>query len=417
MSTDRHFNCLFIGDVGSYYRTGGGYTFARNLLEQLLSIEYLLVTAVVYQSRRDQETVDGLMRTITQGLTPYYVINASSYGIGTPAVDICAALALKTLIRKMGRIDLLVFDQPNPVQHLFKNIPSIAMFHGGGFSKQTFSLRHPRSSLHRVWSNSLLSNTYKRYLTDICGYVPMFNSDDTLEKLSEDFSLSKVDRNNLESNVTWLPIDTEKFKKDLGIRSSMRSKYKILDDEVVIIYLSNFNSEMKRACLAPILFGKIVQQPKVRIFFVGAGNDDYAQPLDAFCRLHKNAQRIKEIPLSDAPAWFNLADIAVSFSYRETFGYTVVEGMACELPTVVFSLGALKEHIVNGVNGLSVSGNQEFSESLLALATNSELRKEYGAAARKTVLDRYSYSAFGQRFRLLINRALSCSEPSRNASK
>ena len=411
MSADRQFNCLFVGDVGSHYRTGGGYTFARNLLEQLLSIENLLVTPVVYQSRRDQGTVDELMLSITQGLVPYHVINAKTYGIGKPSVDIYVALALKKLIKKMGKIDLLVLDQPNPVQHLFKNIPSIVMLHGGGFSKQSFSLRHPRSSLNTSWSNFLLSNLYKKYLNKTCGYTPLFNSLDTLAKLSVDFNISIKQLNDLEAHVTWLPVDTDVFQKNKDIRSAMRSKYKILDDEVVIIYLSNFNSETKRAYLAPILLGKIVQQPKVRIFFVGAGNDDHALPLDEFCRLHKNAQRIKEIPLSDAPAWFNMADIAVSFSYRETFGYTIVEGMACELPTVIFALGALKEHIKNGVNGFSVNSNQEFAESLISLATNPELRKEYGVAARKTVLDRYSYATFGQKLRLLIDKALSRAEP------
>jgi glycosyltransferase involved in cell wall biosynthesis len=403
MSDKNKFHCLYVGDVGSDYRTGGGHTYARNLLLQLTSLDNIIVTPVVYQSNRDRGTVVEMVSNLTGNVAPAIIINTRTYGIGKPLVDIYAGLTLRRLLKRIRKVDCVIFDQPNIVQYLLPNIPSIVMFHGqAGFMHNSFSFRHPRSSFYGGWQRMLLTGLYLRYMKLQRGYYPLFNSHDTLSHLVCDLALSKKEHNELLKYVSWLAVDTELFQYKHEARFEMRKKYSIADDEVVIIYLSNFVSSMKRGYLTPVLLESISQNQKVKLFFIGAGGNENSGPVDDFCKTHVNAFRIFEIAPSEVPAWYSMADIAISFSDKETFGFTVVEGMACKLPTVVFAMGALKEHIVNGVNGIAANSNQEFMDGLAMLVNSSELRKKLGTAARKSVLDNYSFSSFKNKLQAVI---------------
>lgn len=410
MSVRQKFHCLYIGDVGSDYRTGGGYSFARNLLSQLSSLDYLLVTPVVYQSNRDRGTVGEMMNIIARNANPPIILNTRTYGIGKPLIDIYAGLTLMRLLKTIINVDIVIFDQPNIVQYFLPNIPSIAMFHGqAGFMQNSFSFRHPRSSLYGSWQRLLLTGLYMRYMKGQQGYFPLFNSHDTLSHLVIDLGLSKKEHQGLLKYVSWLPVDTDLFQLNQEVRTEMRKKNLVAEDEVAIIYLSNFVSSMKRGYLTAELLESISLNPKVKLFFIGAGGDDNSRPVDDFCQTHVNAFRISEIAPGEVPAWYSMADIAISFSDKETFGFSVVEGMACKLPSIVFAQGALKEHIINGVNGIAASSNQEFMDALVTLVSNSELRNKIGAAARQSVVERYSFSSFKHKLQDVIEKVLSSS--------
>ncbi len=60
------------------------------------------------------------------------------------------------------------------------------------------------------------------------------------------------------------------------------------------------------------------------------------------------AGRIAE---SDKVGYYNAADLFVSPSSLEGFGFTVGEAMSCGLPVVVSDRGALPELVVNGEGG------------------------------------------------------------------
>jgi len=94
---------------------------------------------------------------------------------------------------------------------------------------------------------------------------------------------------------------------------------------------------------------------------------------------------IPEVPIEDMPAAYRKLSIYVSPSHLEGFGLTVAEALATGVPTVATrGVGAFDVLVEDKKNGfLYQPGNtNELEEKLRQLMSNSNLRKEMGAAAR-----------------------------------
>lgn len=72
------------------------------------------------------------------------------------------------------------------------------------------------------------------------------------------------------------------------------------------------------------------------------------------------------------------------------FFFKTVQYMAVGLPVVARRIGSNSEIIEHGVNGFLVETKDEWYNFMRELATNHELRLQMGAAARATVVERYS---------------------------
>ena len=93
------------------------------------------------------------------------------------------------------------------------------------------------------------------------------------------------------------------------------------------------------------------------------------------------------------PEYLNMMDIYAALSVSESFGVSVVEASACELPVVVTDTGGLKEVVEDMVTGFVVPvGNVEQTviafEKLLA---DMDLRKAMGENGRKKVRKMYNW--------------------------
>ena len=96
--------------------------------------------------------------------------------------------------------------------------------------------------------------------------------------------------------------------------------------------------------------------------------------------------RVEKIP------WYhNMLDIFVALSYREGFGVSALEALACENPVVVSDVGGFKEIVVDGEIGYRVPpGKPERAAIVIEkLIFNSELREKMGKKGREWVLKNY----------------------------
>lgn len=86
--------------------------------------------------------------------------------------------------------------------------------------------------------------------------------------------------------------------------------------------------------------------------------------------------------------YYQKASIYVAPTQYETFGYTILEAMACGLPIVTTPVGAIPELIEHGVNGLFVpfGDSKRLSESIKMLLSDSGLRMEMGNNNRQKAL-------------------------------
>jgi alpha-maltose-1-phosphate synthase len=115
------------------------------------------------------------------------------------------------------------------------------------------------------------------------------------------------------------------------------------------------------------------------------------------------------LPKEDVITLYTHAAVFVCPSVYEPFGIINLEAMACETPVVASAVGGIPEIVVDGETGLLVplepddSGTFEprdpeaFSAALAAavndLMADPQRRAAMGAAARKRVLERFSWSA------------------------
>ena len=86
---------------------------------------------------------------------------------------------------------------------------------------------------------------------------------------------------------------------------------------------------------------------------------------------------------------YNCADVFVTPSLQESFGYTACEAMACGTPVVAFPVGGLREQITHLENGYlaEFQNAQDIAKGIIYCAEN---REQLGVQARKSAVW-YSY--------------------------
>ena len=385
-------NVTFFADFGSKNRPyTGGYYFAECLLGILrkLDINLTIFSAVIPKIDKDTALIKG---------DNIIEIKLPIGGFGNPFVGLKWAFQLRKKLKKMPKQDLYIFDQPMTLVNILPKAPAVAMFHGSDFVKlKDLSISHPRDFFYSIfWRKMFLNKINKKFLTKEIG-IPLFNSNDTLNRLSADFTL---DPRPLEQYVTHLPVDTDKFKRDNNERNKIREYYKIADDEILIVALSNFDL-IKRADRLSSIVLKILkssQTDKVKFLLIGGGR--ISKPIDDLIEnpdFLKNIIRIKEVSHNDVYKYYSAADIALSASERESFGYFIAEGMSTELPFVAYRGGAIEEVIQNNTTGFVVDSEDEFLESLQKLLNDNSLRLKMGEVGRERVIKMFSMEIFKER--------------------
>lgn len=99
------------------------------------------------------------------------------------------------------------------------------------------------------------------------------------------------------------------------------------------------------------------------------------------------------IPHEKVPVELGKLDVYVAVSRRESFGVSVLEASACELPVIVSAVGGLPEVVDEGSTGYIIPKEDPdaLSKVLFKLATNNNLRQTLGAAGRHFVAERYEW--------------------------
>jgi glycosyltransferase involved in cell wall biosynthesis len=99
------------------------------------------------------------------------------------------------------------------------------------------------------------------------------------------------------------------------------------------------------------------------------------------------------VPFSKVPFYQNMIDIAVFPSVSESFGVSVIEASACEIPVIVSNIGGLPEVVEDEVTGLIFPSKdvEKLVSKLELLILNVELRKKMGKAGRERVMKQFNW--------------------------
>lgn len=174
-------------------------------------------------------------------------------------------------------------------------------------------------------------------------------------------------------------VDTLRFDpahRDPGLRAG----WGVEGDSPVLLHVGRLAPE-KNLALAVRAFREVqVRQPHARLVLVGDGplrpqlERDHPDLVFAGTRLGDDLAR-----------HYASADLFVFPSLSETFGNVTLEAMASGLPVVAQSRGAAAEHLADGRHGAAVEPGDDdaFVRACVHLATQPELRRSMGAAARQ----------------------------------
>ncbi len=99
--------------------------------------------------------------------------------------------------------------------------------------------------------------------------------------------------------------------------------------------------------------------------------------------------------------WYSIADVFVSPSLQEGFGYTVCEALACGTPATTFAVGGLLDQIMHKENGYLAKpcDAKDLAEGIRYCI---EHRDRLGNAARRRVISHNSYDVIGAQYRKLL---------------
>lgn len=318
------------------------------------------------------------------------------------------ALKIRNRLKKMPPQDLYISDQPLTCFSWFPKAPVACLFIGpeaGWHFGLNHLIRHPRSSLEvLLWQKPFLGRMQHGLLCRKTG-IPLINSRYTLLELAADH---KIDQKELEPYVIYQPADIVGYQKDENARLRRRRDLGINAEGVLITYISNF-APKKRVDRVPAIVRHYYDAlPKVNAKFLFVGRRIAAAPLDELAKsdeFRSLCLKIDEVKPYEVREFYSASDIAITTSESETFGYTVVEGMAAGLPTVAYSEGSIPE-IVTENTGFIISKDDArgFANALVRLTTDVELRQTMGRAAKERAQKEFSREAFAARLLRILRR-------------
>ena len=189
--------------------------------------------------------------------------------------------------------------------------------------------------------------------------------------------------------VTPFGVDTEKFQPRKSINlfrneAIVIGTVKTLEKKYGILFLLKSFANVK---------SKHPELP-LKLLIVGGGTEE--KQLKALAvRLKISGETIftGKINHDEVNKYHSQFSIAVfpSINDSESFGVSVLEASACEVPVVASKIGGVPEVVQDGITGILVSPKDEMvlAEAIEKLVLNADLRSKMGKAGRKFVQQNY----------------------------
>jgi glycosyltransferase involved in cell wall biosynthesis len=173
---------------------------------------------------------------------------------------------------------------------------------------------------------------------------------------------------------------------------SVRKKFNIKEDEVVLILVSRLTEEKNIHFVFHALINLLKKNKQVKFLVVG---DGYLLP--ELKILSKKERLDEKIIFSDLVQkeelknYLSAGDIYVGASQSETQGMNMSEAMYMGLPIVAVKATGTNSLVKNGENGILVSENEkEFRKAVEKLINDSDSRKRMSLASAKIARENFT---------------------------
>lgn len=181
---------------------------------------------------------------------------------------------------------------------------------------------------------------------------------------------------------TLLPDEKDGLRRRLGIG----------DDELVVGMTAGFRPEKNHEEVF-VAFSRLIREGlPVRLLLIGDGDRRGLLEREAR-KLGIDGRIVWAGFTGDPKGYLSIVDVGVLFSYAvETFSMAILEMMAMGRPVVAADIGGTREAVQDGVTGFLVPPRNvdALADRLGLLLRDPRLRRTCGAAARETVLKRFT---------------------------
>lgn len=191
-------------------------------------------------------------------------------------------------------------------------------------------------------------------------------------------------------------IDHDNYAPVVGNRNELRSCYG-LDSGFTLLYAGRISRDKSLGFLARVYQELMARQEQINLVIAGEGPllDELKASLSGCGRVRFTGR----VALKDMPLLYSICDLLVFPSTMDTFGMSVLEAQACELPALVTNFGGPQEVIEPGVTGWVAPADNagKWVESILTLKQmHGQDPDGYNAvrrAARRRVREHFSWEA------------------------
>jgi UDP-glucose:(heptosyl)LPS alpha-1,3-glucosyltransferase len=190
-------------------------------------------------------------------------------------------------------------------------------------------------------------------------------------------------------------IDEFKIESRSLFRNKVRDKHKILENEIIILFVAH---EFKRKGLRYLIEAlNLINNDKVKIMVVGRDDEK------AFVELAKKLG-IKEKVIfaghsTNIAEYFAAADIFCFPTLDEPFGLVIIEALASGLPTITSKIAGAAELMQNGKDGLLLddpTSPNEIATKINLLINDKNLYEQISKEAINTA-KKYSWQQIAKR--------------------
>ena len=217
--------------------------------------------------------------------------------------------------------------------------------------------------------------------------------------------------------IDIIPCGTDIQQFGSVTKEAARTRLEIAPETKVVLYVGRFDPRKGIETLVRAVGeSKFYESKQLQLIIGGGctpGNSD-AKERDRIAGIVNELDMDKCTSLPGClsreilPAYYAAADVCVVPSHYEPFGLVAIEAMACGTPVVASDVGGLQFTVVNEETGLLVPPQNvpAFNHAIDQILSHPEWQQELGKAAKKRVIDKFSWHGVASQLDKLYTQLL-----------
>jgi len=198
-------------------------------------------------------------------------------------------------------------------------------------------------------------------------------------------------------------VDLKKFHKheNSDIRKNVAP-----NGEKILIHVSNFRP-LKRVGDTVKILNEVRKNIPCKLVLVGDGPE--RSSVENLCRELRLQSDVHFLgKQTELTSLLSISDVFLLTSETESFGLSILEAMACEVPVVSTNVGGIPELIVAGETGFmsNVGSIEKMANNVLLLLSNEERRRQFGKKALKRAEQFFDYKMIIPKYEEYYERVL-----------